>query len=104
MTKRKAKSENIYDIWLQSANKLDPPYDYFSFAELSNSNEHLTNNSYHNLLLKALSKASMLNTNNITNAINVFKKRNVPSTGFNKSYVGYWNSRSTAINSIHLRG
>jgi hypothetical protein len=73
MSKRKAGGENIYDVWLESAKKLNPPYDYFTFAELSNSNEAITNTSYHNILLKALSKANMSNTNSITNAINVCK-------------------------------
>lgn len=73
MTKRKSKSENTYSIWLKSASKLDPPYDYFAFAELANNSEALTNSSYHQLLLKALSQANMANINNITSAINKYK-------------------------------
>ncbi|KAI9325989.1 hypothetical protein BD770DRAFT_334752 [Pilaira anomala] len=73
MTKRKSKSENSYSIWLESASKLVPPYDYFAFAELANNSEPLTNSSYHQLLLKALSQANMANTNNITSAINKYK-------------------------------
>lgn len=73
MTKRKLKSENTYSIWLESASKLNPPYDYFAFAELANNSESLTNSSYHQLLLKALSQANMSNTSNITSAINKYK-------------------------------
>lgn len=73
MTKRKSKSENTYSIWLESASKLVPPYDYFSFAELANNSEPLTNSSYHQLLLKALLEANMTHTNDITSAINKYK-------------------------------
>ncbi|KAI8646757.1 hypothetical protein BD408DRAFT_439850 [Parasitella parasitica] len=103
MTKRKAKSENTYSIWLESASKLVPPYDYFAFAELANNSESLTNSSYHQLLLKALSQASMTNTNNITSAINEYKNRNVVNSAFSKSYTEYWNARSSSVSSTHLR-
>lgn len=103
MTKRKSKSENTYSIWLKSASKLDPPYDYFAFAELANNSEALTNSSYHQLLLKALSQANMANINNITSAINKYKSRNVVNSAFNKSYTEYWNARSSSESSTHLR-
>ncbi|KAG1470024.1 hypothetical protein G6F56_002916 [Rhizopus delemar] len=103
MTKRKSKSENTYSIWLESASKLVPPYDYFAFAELANNSEPLTNSSYHQLLLKALSQANMTNTNNITSAINKYKSRNIIDSAFNKKYTEYWNARSSSVSNTHLR-
>ncbi|KAI8876949.1 hypothetical protein K501DRAFT_307618, partial [Backusella circina FSU 941] len=88
---------------LESASKLKPPYDYFTFVELANTNKSLTNSSYSQLLLKVLSKASISNTNNIISAMNKFKNRKVVNSAFNKSYVDYWNARFTAANITSLR-
>jgi hypothetical protein len=73
MPKRKRNSDNTYYIWLESARKLDPPYDYFAFADLANSTKAVTNSGYHNLMLKALSKSNMSTINDILHAIKVYK-------------------------------
>jgi hypothetical protein len=73
MEKRKLNENNTYQIWLSGADKLDPPFDYFSFADFADISESVTNNSYSNLLYRALSKAKKSDAQIITNTVNIFK-------------------------------
>lgn len=78
MRKRKFDKDETYNMWMSGANKLDPPYDYFSFTELANTSEMVTNSSYCNIMVKALAKASRVDTVLIIESINTFKACTVP--------------------------
>lgn len=47
-----------YKSWVDSAHQLDPPYNYFLFADLINKDKNITNTVYHGLMLSLIESSN----------------------------------------------
>ncbi|KAG0175262.1 hypothetical protein DFQ28_002122 [Apophysomyces sp. BC1034] len=94
MGKRKVNQDERYQTWLSGAEKLTPPYDYFSFADIAGQSEAFTNSAYSNLLSCALATVNKSTVSDVVAAISLFKGRNHVASKFFEDYDTYWQGRS----------
>lgn len=74
MGKRKEPdSDNKYELWIKSEVELYPPFDYFSFDDIANTNEEKTNSMYLNILYKEIVYIKKSQKKLVVEAINVYK-------------------------------
>ncbi|KAG1054516.1 hypothetical protein G6F43_003482 [Rhizopus delemar] len=90
---KNVKPDNAFENWCKTGYLLEPPYDYFSFAELCDQSKTVTN-LYYLTLMNNLIKEHPTNQEAIS-ALNIFNKRRNNDSLFGKQYDAFWNDEMT---------
>ncbi|KAI8991422.1 hypothetical protein BDF20DRAFT_844583 [Mycotypha africana] len=90
---KKVNTDNLYKEWLETAQLIDPQYDYFSFAQLCNENNCTTNIYYMTLLTKVKDDPG---NRGAIKALNQFHKRENEQSSFGREFCEYWIRRETS--------
>ncbi|KAG2230550.1 hypothetical protein INT48_009890 [Thamnidium elegans] len=88
---------------MDAAISLQPPYDYFNFAEICHKDSTLTSTQYLTLINKELCFVSKKHKSLLQNAITVFQSRTNSTTNFYEYYHNYWRHRYEENNLINLQ-
>ncbi|KAI9487796.1 MAG: hypothetical protein EXX96DRAFT_593747 [Benjaminiella poitrasii] len=95
---------STYDKWLQNAHLLDPPFDYFSFADLVLKDNRITNILYVGILTKNMNTSSK-HLGEGVKALRLFESRSKGNSAFCITYETYWSKRNedSIISSMRKR-
>ncbi|KAI8066095.1 hypothetical protein BDF21DRAFT_427064 [Thamnidium elegans] len=96
--------DSTYDEWLKHAHLLEPPFDYFSFADLVLRDNRITNVLYKGILTKHTETASKYLVEGIK-ALKLFESRSKKNSAFYIAYEAYWSKREEddVVNKIRKR-
>ncbi|KAL0079575.1 hypothetical protein F4703DRAFT_1905901 [Phycomyces blakesleeanus] len=93
-----------YNEWLKTAHLLDPPFDYFSFAELILKDKHVTNLIYKSILTEYVKKSNKY-LNEGVKSLKLFESRTKEDGPFGSAFKKYWIKREEerTVESIRKR-
>ncbi|KAI9019452.1 hypothetical protein CLU79DRAFT_704973 [Phycomyces nitens] len=89
---KRSNLDPTYDEWLQTAHLLDPPFDYFSFADLVSRDNRITNVLYMGILTKNMQTSTKYLDKGVK-ALRLFESRSRKNSAFCVAYETYWYKR-----------